>query len=149
MSDSLSIPGIDPGRNVMATARARFGDNPFLNLLVTQMRTQTPMDPVDNESFMQQMAQFSAMEEQRQINDNLLQLLDFQGVLARLQGLGEGSALLGREVTFALEGKDVTGIVDSVYVAEDGEVRAKVSSEAGERDIALRQIKAIRNAKED
>lgn len=139
MSD-LSIPPLQSGTGVLGTTRAAYGDNPFLNLLVTQMRTQTPLDPVDNQSFMQQMAQFSSMEEQRAINDNLLRLLDFQGLLARLQGLGEGSALLGKEVTFLRDGKEQSGTVESVYVDDDGEVRAKV----GEHDIALREVKGIR-----
>lgn len=144
MVETNAIPGVHNGVGVLQTTRARYGDNPFLNLLVTQMRTQTPLDPVDNESFMQQMAQFSAMEEQREINDNLLQLLDFQGLLARLQGLGEGSALLGKEVTFLRDGKEQAGVVESVYVDDNGDVRAKV----GEHDIALREVRSIRQPKD-
>lgn len=130
-----------PGQSVQATRSAKFGDNPFLTLLVTQMKQQTPLDPVDNGSFMQQLATFSSMEEQKEINTNLLQLLDFQGALARVQSLGEGSALLGREVTFQGEAGEESGTVESVFVNEEGEVRLKLD---GDRDIAMRDVLGIR-----
>jgi flagellar basal-body rod modification protein FlgD len=118
------------------------GDNPFLTLLTTQLRNQTPLEPVDNESFMNQMASFTTMQEQRDLNGNLLKLLDFQGVLARVQGLSQGSALLGKEVSYAGDGGvEASGRVESVFVAETGEVRLKLD---GDRTIDLRAVLAIR-----
>jgi flagellar basal-body rod modification protein FlgD len=127
----------------MGTRAATMGDNPFLTLLTTQLRNQTPLEPVDNESFMNQMASFTTMQEQRDLNGNLLKLLDFQGVLARVQGLSQGSALLGKEVSYAGEGGvEANGRVESVFVAETGEVRLKLD---GDRTIDLRAVLAIRN----
>ena len=141
--DTTSIPGLSTsGTSVISSQGGTFGDNPFLSLLVTEMRTQTPLDPVDNASFMQQMASFSSMEEQKQLNDNLLQLLDFQGVLARLQGLSEGSGLLGKEVTFEAMGNAETGVVDSVFVDQEGVVKLRV----GDHEIGLREVVEVRNA---
>jgi hypothetical protein len=83
------------------------------------------------------------MQEQRDLNGNLLKLLDFQGVLARVQGLSQGSALLGKEVSYAGEGGvEANGRVESVFVAETGEVRLKLD---GDRTIDLRAVLAIRN----
>ncbi len=136
-----AINGLNtPGNSVLSGSSASFGDNPFLNLLIAEMRTQTPLDPVDNSDFMQQMSSFSSMSEQKQLNDNLLQLLEFQGALARMQGLSEGSNLLGKEVTFDVEGVEQAGTVESVFVNEEGEVRLTLS---GEREIGLRDISAI------
>ena len=60
------ITGINGnGANIFATRRTQFGDNPFLELLVTQMRTQSPLDPVDNDSFMTQVSQLSSMNSKR------------------------------------------------------------------------------------
>lgn len=131
------------GNNALSTNGAKFADNPFLTLLVTQMREQSPLDPVDNGAFMEQLASFSAMEEQKQINDNLLSLIDFQGALARMQGLGEGSALLGKEVTWKQDGAEQAGTVQSVYVGEDGTVKLKLD---GDREIEMRQVTGIRQA---
>jgi flagellar basal-body rod modification protein FlgD len=130
------------GNAVMGSRAATMGDNPFLTLLTTQLRNQTPLEPVDNESFMNQMASFTTMQEQRDLNGNLLKLLDFQGVLARVQGLSQGSALLGKEVSYAGDGGvEASGRVESVFVAETGEVRLKLD---GDRTIDLRAVLAIR-----
>ena len=135
------------GANVLGAGSAKFGDNPFLSLLIAEMRTQTPMKPVDNDSFMQQMAAFSSMTEQKEMNDNLLKLLDFQGALARLQGLSQSSALLGKKVSFVEdeEGKvTASGVVSSVFVDDKGEVRLKV----GDKEIGLKQITGIEQPEE-
>ena len=132
------------GTSVLSTSQATYGANPFLQLLTAQLQNQTPLEPVDNESFMNQMASYTTMQEQRDLNSNLLKLLDYQGVLARVQGLGQGSALLGREVSFAGEGgTKQTGKVESVYVAETGNVRLRLE---GGKDIDMREVLGISEA---
>ncbi|MEM7199123.1 MAG: flagellar hook capping FlgD N-terminal domain-containing protein [Planctomycetota bacterium] len=132
------------GRSIFSAQGADFGDNPFLEVLVTQLQSQTPLEPVDNSAFMDQMAQLSSMEEQRELNDNLLELLNFQGVLAKLQGLSEGSNLLGKEVSFVnSQGEAQSGLVQSVFVNEVGEVRVVVSDEEGKTEIGFDQVVAV------
>ena len=129
------------GTGVLSTSKASLGDNSFLKLLTSQLQNQTPLEPVDNASFMNQMASYTTMEEQRDLNGNMLKLLDYQGVLARVQSLGQGSALLGKEVSYAGEaGRTATGKVESVYVSETGDVRLKLS---GGADIEMRKIVGI------
>lgn len=43
----------------------------FLNLLVTQMQYQDPLNPSDNTEYMSQLAQYSALEAQLNISDTL------------------------------------------------------------------------------
>ena len=137
---SISSIGPATGNSIISTQEAEFGENPFLNLLITQLRNQTPLEPVDNESFMNQMATFSSMEEQKELNDNMLKLLNFQGVLARLQSLSEGSTMLGKQVSYNLEGDQTgEGTVDSIFVNEQGEVRLRV----GDDEIGMNQITGI------
>jgi flagellar basal-body rod modification protein FlgD len=129
------------GTDVLSTKQASYGDNPFLKLLTEQLRNQTPLEPVDNESFMNQMASYTTMQEQRDLNSNMLKLLDYQGVLARVQGLSQGSALLGKEVSFAGEGgTEATGVVESVFVAESGDVKLKLT---GGKEIDMREVLGI------
>jgi flagellar basal-body rod modification protein FlgD len=131
------------GNAVMGTRAATMGDNQFLTLLTTQLRNQTPLEPVDNESFMNQMASYTTMQEQRDLNGNLLKLLDYQGVLARMQGLSQGSALLGKEVSYAGEGgTEARGKVESVFVADSGDVKLKLE---GGKEIDLRAVLGIRD----
>ena len=126
---------------VLSTQQASYGDNPFLRLLTEQLRNQTPLEPVDNASFMNQMASYSNMQEQKDLNANMLKLLDYQGVLARVQGLGEGSALLGKEVTFmGPTGLETTGTVESLYVAETGDIRLRLEDKT---EIDMREVIGI------
>ena len=140
---SISSLGGSNGSAVLSTNSSSFGDNAFLQLLIAQLRNQTPLEPVDNGSFMQQVATFSSMEEQRQLNDNMLKLLDYQGVLARLQGLSEGTALLGKQVSYLSGGKEHEGIVDAVFVTAEGDVRLKI----GDQEIGMRQVTGIAQPK--
>ena len=143
-TSNLSSLGSTGGTSVMSTRQASYGDNPFLRLLTTQLQNQTPLEPVDNASFMNQMASYTTMQEQRDLNVNMLKLLDYQGVLARVQGLGQGSALLGKEVSYVGEGgTETSGKVQSVYVSENGEVRLKLE---GGGDIDLREVIGISEA---
>lgn len=136
--ESLNSGG---GTGVMSTSRATYGENPFLQLLTEQLKNQTPLEPVDNESFMNQMASYTTMQEQRDLNTNLLKLLDYQGILARVQGLAQGSALLGKEVSYAGDdGNTATGKVESVFVAEGGDVRLRLQ---GGKEIDLREVLGI------
>lgn len=126
--------------SLLSNGSSQVADNPFLKVLVTQLQSQTPLQPVDDNSFMQQMSTLSSMQQQQQLNDNLLQLVQVQGTLARMQGLSEGSSLLGKQITYDPgDGTQVTGTADSVFVANDGQVHIMVDG----TDITSQQIIGI------
>jgi flagellar basal-body rod modification protein FlgD len=58
-----------------STANDSLGKNAFLQLLVTQLKNQDPLQPQDNSAFLAQLAQFSSLEQLQQINQNTTQLL--------------------------------------------------------------------------
>jgi flagellar basal-body rod modification protein FlgD len=141
MTTTSGITGSGSQNTVLSSNGGKFGENPFLLLLTEQLKNQTPLEPVDNESFMNQMASYSSMQQQQDLNTNMLALLDYQGLLARMQGLSQGSALLGKEVSYKdAQGVDASGTVESVYVAEDGDVKLKLE---GGGEVALRDIHQI------
>lgn len=47
------------------------GKNEFLNLLVTQLRYQDPLNPVDSTEYVSQLAQFSSLEQMTNINTGI------------------------------------------------------------------------------
>jgi len=58
--------------------------NQFLELLTTQVQNQDPFQPLDSTQFVEQLATFSALEQQVQSNDLL------KKILTALDGSGNG-----------------------------------------------------------
>jgi len=69
---SVTLDGVSslPGSEVVSTAAATnaMGQETFLNLLVTQLQHQDPLDPQSNEEFVAQLAQFSSLEQLVSLN---------------------------------------------------------------------------------
>jgi flagellar basal-body rod modification protein FlgD len=55
------------------------GENAFLQLLVTQLQHQDPMQPQDDSQFLAQLAQFSSLEQLTQISNSIQQLVMLAG----------------------------------------------------------------------
>ena len=84
----------------------------FLNVLLTQLTYQDPLKPVDNEQFMAQLAQFTALGQTQQLNTNVNALLSTQ---ASLQSVG----LIGRTIEISTASGTLTGTVKSLSLAGD------------------------------
>lgn len=66
-----------PKTSTTSNSAARIADNfdQFLQLLTTQLKNQSPLDPLDTNQFTQQLVQFASVEQQIKTNDNLTSLL--------------------------------------------------------------------------
>lgn len=73
------------------------GKDDFLKLLVTQLRNQDPLNPLDQNQFLSQTAQFSALEQLQNINTALGDLKTANAS----SGLAQAATLLGKTVTVA------------------------------------------------
>jgi flagellar basal-body rod modification protein FlgD len=77
------------------TASATLGKDDFLKLLTTQLQNQDPLNPISNEDFIAQTAQFSSLEQLQNMNTVLQQLLALSGG----NGVTSSAPLLGRTVS--------------------------------------------------
>jgi flagellar hook assembly protein FlgD len=68
-TDSSKTQKIDSG----------LGQNAFLQLLVTQLQHQDPLQPQDDTQFLAQLAQFTSLEQLTNINTSLQQLVTLAG----------------------------------------------------------------------
>ena len=90
-----------------AKANAALDKNDFLKILITQLSHQDPTQPMDDKTFVAQMAQFSSLEQMTNMNDGLAKVAD---LLARTQAVG----MLGSAVDIETGSDTVSGIVDAV-----------------------------------
>src|SRR5713101_1703177 len=82
----------------------------FLQLLATQLQHQDPLNPISDQDFAAQLAQFSSLEQMQTLNSNFTQLL-------QLQQLSQGANLIGKQVVYQDPGQAAGhGVVDSVSV---------------------------------
>jgi flagellar basal-body rod modification protein FlgD len=67
-----------------ATSRSTLASNfdQFLQLLTTQLKNQSPLDPLDTNQFTQQLVQFSGVEQQLKTNDLLANMITGSRVAA-------------------------------------------------------------------
>ena len=70
------------------------GKNDFLNLLVTQLQHQDPLNPAESTEFTAQLAQFSSLEQLNNINDNLKNMELFQTSMTNSQAV----SYIGKEI---------------------------------------------------
>ena len=73
--------------NSKNTFTQTLGKDDFLTLLVTQLKNQDPMKPMDPTQFTAQLAQFSSLEQLYNINESLQALESVQGGVDRLSAL--------------------------------------------------------------
>lgn len=110
----------------------------LLQIVLKQLTYQDPLKPVDNFQFMSQMAQFTALEQTRQLSDKIDNLLVVQ---ASSQAIG----LLGHTVTVDGQGQSQTGAVSAVSFST-GQPMLTVKTPDGQfiTDVSLSQISLVR-----
>jgi flagellar basal-body rod modification protein FlgD len=90
------------------------GKDDFLNLLITQLQNQDPLNPTDSTEFTAQLAQFSSLEQLGNVNENLIELKQFQASTNNSQAV-------------ALIGKAITAAGNSIQLSDNGPVQCDFS----------------------
>ncbi|HEY9899739.1 MAG TPA: flagellar hook capping FlgD N-terminal domain-containing protein [Pantanalinema sp.] len=130
MAETGAVSGSSNNNPVQTTTKKNsdLGKNDFLKLLVTQLRFQDPMNPMEDKEFIAQMAQFSSLEEMQNLSKTLSQQ-------AELGQLSQASGLIGKKVAVRTDDAHFAGqVVEARRV--DGAIKLMVKPD-GEADGAL------------
>jgi flagellar basal-body rod modification protein FlgD len=106
--------------------------NDFLNLLVTELQNQDPLNPMDDTQILQQVGQIKEIESNQRLSDTLTSMQTQQDLVA-------ASTMLQKTITGLTDsGETVTGQVDKVTVDSSG---VKVC--VGTNNISLANISEV------
>jgi flagellar basal-body rod modification protein FlgD len=94
-----------PTQSTGAAAKLADTYDSFLQLLTTQLKFQDPLSPMDSNQFIEQLVQFSSVEQQIAINKNLEQLLS-------LESNNVASTAINMIGKFAMAEGDTIGLTD-------------------------------------
>ncbi|HEX9812985.1 MAG TPA: flagellar hook capping FlgD N-terminal domain-containing protein [Burkholderiales bacterium] len=133
--ESIGAVAQNPVTNLQ---NAGLGQEDFLKILLTQLSFQDPLKPLDNEQFVAQIAQFSALELNRQANDKVDALLTFQSAT---QALG----LIGKTVEVnSSTGSQVGNVTTVTFNGGSPSLTVQTSDGAFLTGISLSQVFVVR-----
>ncbi|HHW56550.1 MAG TPA: flagellar hook capping protein [Clostridia bacterium] len=87
--------------NKVTTSKDHLGKDDFLKLLVTQLKNQDPLNPMDDKEFIAQLAQFSTLEQIQNMNSSFnavkaINLLDKNIYATITDNNGNPRAVMGK-----------------------------------------------------
>jgi flagellar basal-body rod modification protein FlgD len=133
----VSAVGLNTTGTSPTSRNATVSQDDFLRILLTQLRFQDPMKPVDNQDFVAQLAQFSALEINRQSGEKLDTLLS-------ISATSQAMALVGKSVEVSAATGAGAGTVTAVSFSS-GEPKLTVrTSTTTLVDVRLSDVSLIR-----
>lgn len=126
MSDMMvrSSTNVSSSVQSLATSSTKnvLGKQEFLNLLVTQLRYQDPLKPMEDKEFVAQLAQFSALEQMQNLNQSF-EILKAQSMIGRYVVATNPSdtskTIEGRVDSFKVDGSKVYLKINGTEVLSD------------------------------
>ena len=121
---------------------AGVGQEDLFKILINQLTYQDPLKPMDNQEFIAQLAQFTNLEQSRQLNEKLDAALT-------IQSSDQAIGLIGKKVDVGYsDGRKETGDVIAIRF-EQGVPRLSVKSDASQQvdiNVSLSQISLVTQA---
>ena len=127
MIDAISSTlASNPRSNTIAEQGKRDGAtmqmDDFLQLLTAQISNQDPLEPMKDTEFISQMANIASLEQMEQFSKGFETFADSQKDMV-------AQAYLGRQVNVTDGERSISGVVDAVDKAEDGQISVQVNGQ--------------------
>jgi len=103
----------------------------FLKLFVTQLRHQSPLDPLKGHEFVAQLAQFTSLEQLTNLNTSFSDMLKFQQLF-------EGGELIGKNATYLDSEGNLEGVISGIKI-NDGAIAAVI----GGKEVPISNLTGI------
>jgi flagellar basal-body rod modification protein FlgD len=134
---SASISALSANAAVSTAQSPKFaGDfNTFLTLLTTQIKNQSPTDPLDTNQMTNQLVQFASVEQQISMNQNLQRML----ALEQASQLTSSAPLIGRNVEVEAEQISLQNGVGTLRLPAAGASQTALVTIRGSGDRVIRQ----------
>lgn len=131
----------ESSKNTGNRKTGELGKDDFLNLLVTQLRYQDPLKPVDDKEFIAQMAQFTSLEQMQNMNSTLSKSHAFSMIgkqitanvsdadtkeMKIVEGLAESVKLSGGKTYVVVNGEDIPA--DKIVKVAVPDLSSKISN---------------------
>ncbi len=143
---SVSATGNSSGSSNTSTttqttsdAFSDMGMDSFIQLMITELQNQDPLNPMDNAQMLEQIGQIREIASNDKLSETLENLMLGQGITM-------ASGLMGREVSaLSDDTKRIQGIVDRVLI-EDGEAKLIVIEDEVEYTVSVNNVSEILKA---
>lgn len=128
MIDAISSTlASNPRSNTIAEQGKRDGAtmqmDDFLQLLTAQISNQDPLEPMKDTEFISQMANIASLEQMEQFSKGFETFADSQKDMV-------AQAYLGRQVNVTDGERSISGVVDAVDKADDGQISVQVNGQS-------------------
>src|SRR5690554_1117739 len=121
VAGEYEMQGIEP-RVSSERNTGELGKDEFLKLLITQLKYQDPLEPMDDKEFIAQMAQFTSLEQMRNMSNSMENMRaysligktvyadfrdDVTGEFKAVEGEVEGVRIISGDVYLTVNGEDI------------------------------------------
>lgn len=115
-----------------ASSRSSLSQQDFLKIMMAELINQDPLEPLDNNQFLNQLTQMQTLEATTRLSEGISSLLLGQQI-------SSAGVLIGRHVVgTSADGATITGLVERVVV-QDGKVRLGI----GENLLPLESVQEM------
>jgi flagellar basal-body rod modification protein FlgD len=132
--DAIGLPATS---TAAVSTSSTINQQDFLQILLTQLQFQDPLKPTDNEQFVAQLAQFSAL----QVAEDQSQKLDS---LATIQDADQAVALMGKTVQAGASQANAVGTVTAISFSSGQPLLTVTTASSTLVDVKLSDVTLIR-----
>jgi flagellar basal-body rod modification protein FlgD len=102
---------------------SQVGQDQFLKLMVAQLKSQDPLEPIKDQEFLGQLAQFSTLSGIEKLNASF-------GDMLSLQQITQGANLMGQRIIYRNSDNQTSQGIVQGFAVNEGRIELQVGSDA-------------------